>query len=130
MPCCSQKPHEPLRAADEKEPPLARLLARLVQAGLKVLLTTHSDYLIKELNNLIMLSRSFRNKSKVVRKLKYSRDDCIAPERIRAYVATDGGIARCEIDKFGIDMPNFDQTINEINDVANELAIRAVGRRH
>ena len=103
---------------------LARLLARLIKAGLKVLLTTHSDYLIKELNNLIMLSRSFRNKSKVMRKLKYSRGDCIAPERIRAYVAADGGIAKCEIDTFGIDMPNFDQTINEINDVANELAIR------
>ena len=103
---------------------LARLLARLIQAGLKVLLTTHSDYLIKELNNLIMLSRSFRNKSKVMRKLKYSRDDYIVPERIRAYVAANGGIAGCEIDKLGIDMPNFDQTINEINDVANELAIR------
>ena len=103
---------------------LARLLARLVRGGLKVLLTTHSDYLIKELNNLIMLSRSFRSKSKVMRKLKYSRDDCIAPERIRAYVAADGGIAKCAIDRFGIDMPNFDQTINEINDVANELAIR------
>ena len=103
---------------------LARLLARLIQAGLKVLLTTHSDYLIKELNNLIMLSRSFRNKSKVTRKLKYSRDDYIVPERIRAYVAANGGIAKCEIDKLGIDMPNFDETINEINDVANELAIR------
>ncbi|MYD87735.1 MAG: hypothetical protein F4Y14_17055 [Acidobacteria bacterium] len=87
-------------------------------------MTTHSDYLIKELNNLIMLSRSFRNKSKVTRKLKYARDDYIVPERIRAYVAANGGIAKCEIDKLGIDMPNFDETINEINDVANELAIR------
>lgn len=103
---------------------LARLLARLIQAGLKVMLTTHSDYLIKELNNLIMLRHSFRNKSRVMRKLKYSRDDYIVPERIRAYVAANGSITRCEIDKFGIDMPNFDQTINEINDVANELAIR------
>ena len=108
---------------------LARLLAHLVQAGLKVLLTTHSDYLIKELNNLIMLSRAFRNKSKVIRKLKYARDDCIAPERIRAYVAAKGGIAKCEIDKFGIDMPNFDETINEINDVANELASRLTEER-
>jgi len=100
------------------------LLARLIQAGLKVLLTTHSDYLVKEINNLIMLSRSFRNKSKVIRRLKYSRNDCILPERIRAYVAVDGGIVKCQIDKSGIDMPNFDQTINDINDVANELSFR------
>lgn len=103
---------------------LARLLARLVQKGLKVLLTTHSDYLIKEFNNLIMLSRSFRNKSTVMRRMKYARGDYIAPERIRAYVAADRSIVRCEIDRFGIDMPNFDETINEINGVANELASR------
>ena len=105
---------------------LARLLARLVQAGLKVLLTTHSDYLIKELNNLIMLSCSFDNKTKVIKKLKYANHDGIAPDRVRAYIAADNSIAKCEIDKFGIDMPNFDATINNINDVANELASRLV----
>ena len=103
---------------------LARLLARLVRAGLKVLLTTHSDYIIKELNNLIMLSCSFSKKTRVMRRLKYAKEDCIAPERIRAYIAQEGSLARCEIDQFGIDMPNFDETINKINDVANELAMR------
>ena len=103
---------------------LARLLARLVRAGLKVLLTTHSDYLIKELNNLIMLSRAFGNKAKTIKKLGYAKDDCIPPERIRAYIAEGGSVTKCEIDRFGIDMPNFDKTINEINDAANELSIR------
>ena len=106
---------------------LARLLARLVRAGLKVLLTTHSDYLIKELNNLIMLSSSFDNKAKVVKRLKYAKEDCIAPEKIRAYIATGNSLTRCEIDKFGIDMPNFDETINDINDAASELAARLAG---
>ena len=106
---------------------LARLLVRLVQAGLKVILTTHSDYLIKELNNLIMLSSSFAHKARTIKKLKYAKDDCIAPDRIRAYVATENSIAKCSIDKFGIDMPNFDETINKINDVANELASRLAG---
>ena len=36
---------------------LARLLARMIQSNLKVLITTHSDYIIKEINNLIMLNR-------------------------------------------------------------------------
>ena len=35
---------------------LARLLSRIVSLGIKVLVTTHSDYLLKELNNLIMAS--------------------------------------------------------------------------
>ena len=103
---------------------LARLLARLVRGGLKVLLTTHSDYLIKELNNLIMLDSAFRNKAKTVKKLGYAKDDRIAPERIRAYIAENGSVTKCGIDKFGMDMPNFDRTIDDINDVASELAAR------
>ena len=35
---------------------MARLLAMCVNAGVKVLVTTHSDYFIQEINNLIMLN--------------------------------------------------------------------------
>ena len=103
---------------------LARLLARSVRAGLKILLTTHSDYLVKEINNLIMLRSSFRNREEVMKRLKYKGDDCIDPERIRAYIATKDSLTKCQVDRFGIDMPNFDETIDRINDVANELASR------
>ena len=103
---------------------LARLLARMVRAGLKVLVTTHSDYLVKEINNLIMLNSTFASKAQVIRKLNYGKKDFINPERIRAYVARDQGLHKCAIDEFGIDMPNFDETIDEINRVANELSSR------
>ena len=103
---------------------LARLLARMVQAGLKVLITTHSDYIIKEVNNLIMLSRSFKNKRKVVRELGYKDDDFLDPDSIQAYVAEEASLNRCGVDEFGIDMPVFDETINKINQISNELASR------
>lgn len=35
----------------------ARLVARMVNSGIKVFITTHSDYLVKELNTLIMLNQ-------------------------------------------------------------------------
>ncbi len=103
---------------------LARLAARLVQNGLKILVTTHSDYFVKEINNLVMLSGSFEGKEQVVRSLGYEDGDGIAPNRIRAYVAKENGLAKCAVDEFGIDMPVFDQTIDRINRVANELASR------
>lgn len=103
---------------------LARLLARFVNAGLKVLITTHSDYLIKEINNLVMLSQSFKDKDAVLRKLRYGTDDFLKPDSIRAYVAEDNGLSRCEVDRFGVDMPVFDKTIDEINRAANELSSR------
>ena len=103
---------------------LARLLARCVRAGLKVLITTHSDYLIKEINNLVMLSRPFKDKAAVLKKLKYSTDDFLDPGSVRAYVAEDNSLTRCDVDRFGIDMPVFDETIDSINRVANDLASR------
>ena len=103
---------------------LARLLARFVKAGLKVLVTTHSDYLIKEINNLVMLSQPFADKDAVIRKLKYGADDFLEPDSIRAYVAEGNGLTRCKVDRFGVDMPVFDKTIDEINKAANELSSR------
>ena len=103
---------------------LARLLARFIQAGLKILITTHSDYLIKEINNLIMLSKSFDKKEEIVQKLGYKEDDLLEPDSVRAYVAEGDGLSECEVDDFGIDMPVFDETIDKINRVSNELATR------
>ena len=100
---------------------LARLLVRVVRAGLKVLITTHSDYIVKEINNLIMLSNVGDD---VAEKLGYEKSDRIDRSRIRAYVAEDNGLTKCRIDRFGIDMPIFDKTIDEINRVANDLASR------
>ena len=103
---------------------LARLLARFIRAGLKVLVTTHSDYLIKELNNLVMVSQEFRRKEALLRRLGYVTEDGLDPGTIRAYVAENGGLTQCEVDKFGIDIPVFDSTIDKINIVANELTSR------
>ena len=105
---------------------LARLLARMIQSNLKVLITTHSDYIIKEINNLIMLSRPFKEKKKVVKDLGYKKDDFIEPDAIRAYVAEGDSLTKCEIDEFGIDMPVFDETIDRINRTSNELASRLI----
>ena len=101
---------------------LARLAARLVRSGLKILVTTHSDYFVKEINNLVMLNGLLEGKEEVVRSLKYENDDGIEPGRIRGYIAEGNRLTRCEVDKFGVDMPVFDRTIDRINRAANELA--------
>ncbi len=102
----------------------ARLLARFVTAGLRVVITTHSDYILKELNNLIMLSRNFPDKTEVAKKLRYGPDEGLGRERVRAYVAENGGLTECKIGPYGIEMPVFDDTIDAINDRAIALASR------
>ena len=106
---------------------MARLLARLVKAGLKVLITTHSDYLIMEINNLIMLSGVSKDKKahKAVReKHKYAEGDFLEPDKVRAYVANGTTLERCKIDKLGIEMPVFDDAIDAINSASSALAAR------
>ena len=102
----------------------ARLLARAVHAGLKVLITTHSDYIVKEINNLLMLSEDFEEKDEVVKKLGYSKHDFLKPESVRAYVAENNSLTHCAIDRLGINMPVFDTTIDAINRVSSELSVR------
>ena len=103
---------------------MARLLVRCVHAGLKVLITTHSDYLVKELNNLLMLSHDFHGKEDMFKRFKYDREDALDPALIRAYVAENGTLTACNVDKYGMEMPNFDSTIDDINQVTNEISSR------
>ena len=102
----------------------ARMVARFAAAGLHVLVTTHSDYLVKELNNLIMLGREFPEKEDVAKKLGYKAGEGLDPRLVRGYVAEDGGLTACEIGAYGIEMPIFDATIDDINHVAIELSSR------
>ena len=104
---------------------MARLLAFCVNSGIKVLITTHSDYLIKELNNLIMLSSEFKGKGKFLtrNKTSYTEDDYLKPESVKAYICEKGTLTPCEVDKTGIDMPVFDDAIDKINQISNELGL-------
>lgn len=103
---------------------VARLIANIVNSGIKVLITTHSDYIIKEFNNLIMLAKieSDSKRSKLMKSMKYSDFDALNADGIRAYIAKDGKLNRCVIDEYGLDMPIFDETINHINERSDELS--------
>ena len=100
---------------------LARVISRFVAAGLKVLVSTHSDYLIKEINNLVMLHH-LRGEGGLSRELGYGADEGIHSERIRAYVAEKNTLKPCVVDRYGIDAPVFDETIDRINRVSTKLA--------
>lgn len=108
----------------ENQVQLARMLARFVRAGVRILITTHSDYLLKEINNLIMLSNDFKDKEDLRKSLGYARDDFLDPSLIRAYVAENGGLSPCEIDSIGIEFPLFDRVIDAINRASSELFTR------
>ena len=60
----------------------------------------------------------------MLKRLKYDAEDALDPGQIRAYVAENGTLNACGVDKYGMEMPNFDSTIDDINRVTNEISSR------
>ncbi|HAT1792798.1 TPA: AAA family ATPase [Legionella pneumophila] len=120
----------------ENQRRVARLFARLVNLGIKVFITTHSDYIIKELNNLIMLNQDEERFKKIVEREGYLRDELISSENVKVYIAekslikTDDAqrktnchtLVPADVDKkLGIEVKSFDTTIEAMNRIQEEI---------
>ncbi|MDQ7073619.1 MAG: ATP-binding protein [Gammaproteobacteria bacterium] len=120
----------------ENQRRVTRLLSRLVNMGIKVFITTHSDYIVKELNTLIMLKQEKTYLKTIAAAEGYKQDELMSPDKVRVYIAEeqlmmlDGAKRRkrcltlvaAEISpELGIDARSFDKTINEMNRVQEEI---------
>ena len=103
---------------------LAKLIADCINNGLKILLTTHSDTLVLEINNLIMLSNEFDDKDSFMKKHKYQQVHIINPEKVSTYIAKDGGVSECTIDQYGIEVESMDKAIDNLNTIRDGLEAR------
>jgi len=66
---------------------LARALASIVRAGVKVLVTTHSDYFVNQINNLLLLSQLSPRQR---RTRGYSASEVLDPNEVGAYLFCPG----------------------------------------
>lgn len=101
---------------------MARFLARMVNAGIKVIMSTHSDYIIRELNNLMMLHTD-RNPQKVeelMAKYGYAKDDLLDHNRVGAYMFTKD-VAPIEVTEIGFEVDTIDNEINQQNNSSMEI---------
>lgn len=100
----------------------ARLIARLVNAGVKVLLTTHSDYIVREINNLVSMSGVGQDSGSLLKRYKLSEHDVLNPSQVRAYRAdATCGFKEMEVSKSGIDTEIFDNIIADENVKAQDI---------
>ncbi len=120
----------------ENQRRVARLFARLVNLGIKVFITTHSDYIIKEINTLIMLNHDKPHLKRIAREQGYKSEEFIRSEKIKVYIAEetliklDGGkrktrrqtLTPADIDpETGIEARSFDATIEAMNRIQDEI---------
>jgi hypothetical protein len=98
---------------------VARILAKIVNKGFKVMISTHSDYIVRELNNLILLHK----KPQFAAKYGYSLDCALAPESVQAILfdATTGIPKHLAVDDTGFEVEAMDRIINDLNNRSQDL---------
>lgn len=101
---------------------IARLLAQIVNRGVNVIISTHSDYIIRELNNLIMLKNNFNDKNKLMQKYEYDENELLSSKDINAYLIDDGKVTLMDTtNDEGIIATTFDKVINNLNSSADDI---------
>lgn len=100
---------------------IARLLVLLVNAGIKVFITTHSDYIVRELSNCIMLNNLSDEQLNKFKKQGYSKEYKLESNKVKAYLAKNikgkNTLKEVEITKEqGIFMETFDEPIDSQNE--------------
>ncbi len=109
---------------------VARLIARIANEGFKVLISTHSDYIIRELNNLMMVDGLTKTQPEKVLPEPY-QDPAIGlnPDTVGAYLfAYQSGklknkvmVEALDIDETGFEVSTIDRIIAELNSTSQEL---------
>lgn len=120
----------------ENQRRVARLFARLINLGIKVFITTHSDYIVKELNTLIMLNQEKPYLKRIAMEEGYKTEELLSYKKVKVYIAEmaqialDGKTRRsmCQtltpanIDsELGIEARSFDTTIEAMNRIQEAI---------
>ena len=104
---------------------LMRLFARLANSGFRFIISTHSDYIMREINNLTMISQLDAKDRKC---LGYADGEYLEQEDVAVnnFMKTGNAvnIVRAEIDDSGFSFEQMDEAIM----IQNELAARIYGR--
>ena len=105
---------------------IARALATMANNGVRVLITTHSDYLLQQISNLVVLSTKSTNQQE---QTGYSTDELLSPDNVAAFLfnrpesAESGStVTPLKITEYGIDDRSFGTVAESLYEEA--VAIR------
>lgn len=98
---------------------LARIFARMVNNGIRLVISTHSDYIIRELNILLMYKALLSKNYEV--ETYYSESEAIDKEMFQGYLFDFNKNQKVNatpitIDDFGIEVSTIDKSIEDQNE--------------
>lgn len=106
---------------------IAQLLAALTNLGIKVVVTTHSDHFIREINNLIALSSvkiSEDRRQELLEMAGIEPVSILKPKGVSAVVIeqSSGNTKQMPVSELGIELSLFNDEIMKSMDISNEIA--------
>lgn len=113
----------------ENQRRLARFFASLVNAGLNVFITTHSDYIVKEFNLLLLMNSKSAREKRVAERNGYDESSLLKSADVHFYITQEDAKEKGKrvVDPIrvtqegGIDKSSFDETIDSMNRLFDEL---------
>ncbi|MCC6557209.1 MAG: AAA family ATPase [Polyangiaceae bacterium] len=103
---------------------ITRILTKAVQLGFKVMMSTHSDYVLRELNHMIMLHKLPEDEAQA---LGYDPKSAIAPERVGVYLFNEQHASPVPVEETGFSIKTIDDVVNQINADEQRLYARLSG---
>ena len=105
---------------------LARIFGELVNQGLRLIVSTHSDYIVREFNNMMMGKELQRAEDTSY--INYGLTDSVLLDRryvnVYSFVVSLGeyvDVVPVELDRFGFAVSSIDDTIQRQNDMTDTL---------
>ena len=105
---------------------IARFISRLIHEGFKVMISTHSDYIIRELNNLIMLGSSLKSNPEKTRQLqkkyKYKNEELLPKEKVGVYLFKQNKpVKKVRVSQTGFDISTIDKEVEKLNQSSQDI---------
>ncbi|MBR3946126.1 MAG: ATP-binding protein [Bacteroidales bacterium] len=103
---------------------LAKIFVKMINAGLRLVISTHSDYIIREINNMIMADSLKNAGYDGIEKKGYDDSLCLSQDKFAPYLFEKNAkgkvnVKQLEVDRYGFEMPSIDEAINKQNDVTD-----------
>jgi hypothetical protein len=100
---------------------MARILARIVNAGFKVLISTHSDYIIKEFNNLVRLNSKKEEAKEIMHKYGYEKEELLDKDILGVYLFKNNTAISLEVDELGFDVSTIEKVNSELAQISETI---------
>lgn len=86
---------------------LAKVFVKMINAGLRLVISTHSDYIIREINNMIMADGLNKAGDKIFTNKGYDESLCLSQDKFAPYLFQKGKngkvkVEPLEVDRYGV----------------------------